>query len=585
MRRSFLLGSTLVSVLALASSAHAETLYASPTGTATSACTTRENACDLASAGNIAQAGDTVILLDGVYDGGLFVTNSGTADAWITFKADDCATPIIEGTGPAPGADDQSGGVHSEEGSYLRFDGLVVRGFNIGFGNAWAGGVDSTDVSNGNWDIQNCISYSNGRTGFTFFSAPNFTLRNSISAHNGSSTAHSWSSGVTLFESTGTLLVERVVSFENMDAEENTDGSGFIVDENSSNALFRNNLAFRNGGSCLRMTRSSGTRFINNTCFHNAQNPAATGPTNPAELYFTNNGSPDPKTGVTFLNNALISTTNTTRSPTVVINKPGNWSTSNYEARTEAANDLSALFTDPTGTNPNFSPPATSTNLVGKGTTGTDVPTDDLGLDPKCLVKRAPVMVGSVASGSWWQYDIDIDYIKSIGGVAKCFNPAARSGTPDVGAYKSGAIATAPACVPSSGSGGAGGAGGSTSTGGAVGAGGLGGSTSSGGTTATAGGATSSGGTTATGSGGAVASGGSNAGGPGAGGASNGGASSAATGGASAYPGSGGEVTESGCGCRVGTATAPSTQALGALGLIGALAALVRRRRSRPERI
>jgi len=59
-------------------------------------------------------------------------------------------------------------------------------------------------------------------------------------------------------------------------------------------------------------------------------------------------------------------------------------------------------------------------------------------------------MVGQVARVSTWQYDVDIDYIKSIGGVAKCFNPKTRSGTPDVGAYRAGTVTTATpgSCVP-----------------------------------------------------------------------------------------------------------------------------------------
>ena len=95
---------------------------------------------------------------------------------------------------------------------YVRFKGIVVRGWNIGFGNGWAGGVDEDTESNGHWEIENCISYSNGRTGFTFFSATNFTLKHSISAHNGSSTAHSWSSGVTLFEAEGTTFTEYLLT-------------------------------------------------------------------------------------------------------------------------------------------------------------------------------------------------------------------------------------------------------------------------------------------------------------------------------------------------------------------------------------
>ena len=101
-------------------------------------------------------------------------------------------------------------------------------------------------------------------------------------------------------------------------------------------------------------------------------------------------------------------------------------------------------------------------------------------------------MVGQVARVSTWQYDVDIDYIKSIGGVAKCFNPKARSGTPDIGAYRPGTVTTVTpgSCVapPITGTGGAGGAGGSGGTGGSGGAGGRGGAGGTGGRPGAAGG-------------------------------------------------------------------------------------------------
>ena len=196
-------------------------------------------------------------------------------------------------------------GVQSSTAEYVRFVGLVSRGWSSGFSNGWAGGTDSGVVSNGHWEIESCIAYSNGRTGFTFFSASDFHLKNSISAHNGSNTVASWSSGVTLFEATGTNLVEGSVSFENTDGQQHTDGSGFIVDEGSNGATFVDNLAFGNSGSCLRLTRSSGTRFINNTCYRNSQfGSMATGPSNPGELYFTNAGVT--VQGVTFMNNVIV---------------------------------------------------------------------------------------------------------------------------------------------------------------------------------------------------------------------------------------------------------------------------------------
>ncbi|HEY7374849.1 MAG TPA: right-handed parallel beta-helix repeat-containing protein, partial [Polyangia bacterium] len=356
------LGPALVAALAFARPAAATTLYVSPTGTAETGCTTRANPCALASAAAAAVAGDTVVLMDGVYtQQHLWPANSGTASAWITFRADDCATPILEGPGVAPDVDDMDDvGVYSTTAEYVRFVGIVSRGWNEGFGNGWAGGTDSTAVSNGHWEIDSCISYSNGRTGFTFFSAPDFHLANSISAHNGSSTAASWSSGVTLFEATGTLLIEGNVSFENTDQQKHTDGSGFIADEMSSGATFVNNLAFGNSGSCLRLTRSMGTKFVNNTCYRNSQfGSMATGPTNPGELYFTNGGVTIQ--GVTFTNNVIVGTGQAPAGSQPIQNMPtSGWSNNVVTTGTPT------FFTAPTGTNPSFVPASGDTMLTGK---------------------------------------------------------------------------------------------------------------------------------------------------------------------------------------------------------------------------
>ena len=492
--------SALVAALAIARPADAATLYVSPTGTAVTGCTTRANPCSLAGAATAAVAGDTVVLMDGLYkEQPLWPANSGTASAWITFRADDCATPILEGPGVGPTVNNPDDvGVYSKTAEYVRFVGIVSRGWNEGFGNGWADGVDSTAVSNGHWEIESCASYSNGRTGFTFFSASDFHLKNSISAHNGSNTVASWSSGVTLFEATGTNLVEGTVSFENTDGQNHTDGSGFIVDEVSNNATFVNNIAFGNSGSCLRLTKSSGTKFVNNTCYRNSQfGSMATGPTNPGELYFTNAGVTIQN--VTFTNNVIVGTGQAPAGSQPVQNQPtSGWS--NNVVTTGSP----TFFTAPTGTNPSFVPASGDTMLTGKGAAGSAVPTADIGLDPKCLVKRTPIMVGQVARVSTWQYDVDIDYIKSIGGVAKCFNPKARSGTPDVGAYRPGTVTTATpgSCVapPITGAGGTGGAGGSSGTGGAGGAGGRGGS---GGAAGMAGAGAGRGGTTGGGAAGA----------------------------------------------------------------------------------
>ena len=303
---------------------------------------------------------------------------------------------------------------------------------------------------------------------------------------------------MTLFEATGTNLVEGTLSFENTDQQNHTDGSGFIVDEQSNNATFVNNIAFGNSGSCLRLTKSSGTKFVNNTCYRNSQfGSMATGPTNPGELYFTNAGVTIQN--VTFTNNVIVATRQAPAGSQPVQNQPtSGWS--NNVVTTGSP----TFFTAPTGTNPSFVPASGDTMLTGKGAAGSAIPTADIGLDQKCLVKRTPIMVGQVARVSTWQYDVDIDYIKSIGGVAKCFNPKARSGTPDVGAYRPGTVTTATpgSCVapPITGAGGTGGAGRSSGTGGAGGAGGRGGS---GGAAGMAGAGAGRGGTTGGGAAGA----------------------------------------------------------------------------------
>jgi len=599
----------LLATLALAAPAGAATYYVSPTGTCTSACTTRETACDLASGAALAMAGDTVVLMDGVYKKGLFIANAGTESAPITFIADQCATPIIEGPGVAPdydGDDAQASGVYSEVGTYLKFDGIVSRGWSTGFGNKWTG--NHTQDSNGHWDIQNCIADGNGRTGFTFYSASNFTLKHSIAAHNGSSSLHSWSSGITLYAAIQSV-VEANVSFENMDAEQHTDGSGFIVDESAHGNTLINNVAFRNGGSCLRLTRSNGTKFINNTCYHDSQDSADTGPDNPGEIYFTADSDNSTLTNITFNNNVLVATGTGPGAQALNTQPSSGWTTNVVKTGTVA------YFTK---AEPDFTLASGATDLVGKGTAGNGAPTNDIGFDPKCLSAGAPTLVGMIAKGSWWNFSVNIDYVKSIGGVAKCFNPKTRSGTPDVGAYANGAVTaatpgscTAPvvgaaAACPGGTAGMGGMDAGGASAGGASAGGASAGGPSSGGT-APMGGMTSVAGTTAAGgvpgTGGAAPAGGNGATmtGAGTGGATSMGGAAPKGGttgnpGAGAPPATGGTSTtgsggtagakpedkadSSGCGCRVaGDAHQTSFAALGFAGL--ALLGLRRRRASR----
>jgi MYXO-CTERM domain-containing protein len=554
-----------LAVLALTRAVGATTWYVSPTGTAASGCSTRSAPCDLTDAAAGAMAGDTVILMDGVYTKQLVVANSGTSSAWITFQADSCATPIIQGPGVGPTDTNQDTGVGSSTATYVRFVGLVSTGWSAGFANGWTG--TDTTTSNGNFEYDDCIADFNGRTGITFFSASGIKVKNCIVAHNGSSTAESWSSGVTLYEAkggAGASTIEGNVSFENMDGQNHTDGSGFIIDEYSDGATFINNIAFRNAGSCLRLTKSMNCKFINNTCYHNAQDTQDTGPTNPGEVYFTKDSSNSTTTGTSFLNNVFVAT-GTGPGATAIYNQPtAGWS--NNQTSTGSV----SFFTSPDGTNPDFTL-ASGSALVGKGGTGSGVPGNDIGFDPKCITKKTPTPPGSMAKGSWWQYSVDLAYIQSIGGVAGCFHAKTRSGTPDIGAYANGTVTKAGTCTPpppgtggTTGTGGAGtggvgggghgGAAGSGNSGGSVGTGtggsggGTGGNTSATGGTSGSGGATGTGGTSGSagtkGTGGTSGSGGSGGSTAGSGGIVGTGTGGNGTGGTA--PGSGGAGTSTG---------------------------------------
>ncbi len=298
--------------------------------------------------------------MDGLYRQGLNPPNSGTPDAWITFRADDCALPILEGEGDSVVPDENGdipSGVYMAEATYLRFVGIVSRYWDTGFGNGWTGEI--SDSSNGHIEYINCIGDGNGRTAFAMYSARGFTVRECISAHNGGSPTHSWSSGVQLYAVQGAPeenVIERTVSFENVDGQKNNDGSGFIVDEETQGATFRNNLAFRNGGSCMRLTRSNNTLMSNFSCYHNGMNPDANSPTNPGELYWTDQQSRD----TTTLVDSIAAASGSAQDPEAL----------RFPPETGLSNNLTIdsgetpFFTDPDGINPDFRPPASAAAQV-----------------------------------------------------------------------------------------------------------------------------------------------------------------------------------------------------------------------------
>ena len=126
------------------------------------------------------------------------------------------------------------------------------------------------------------------------------------------------------------------------------------------------------------------------------------------------------------MNNVFVAT-GTGPGATAIYNQP----TAGWSNNQTSTGNVS-FFTAPDGTNPDFTL-ASGSALVGKGGSGSGVPSNDIGFDPKCVTKKTPTPPGTMAKGSWWQYSVDLAYIQSIGGVAGCFHSKNRSGTPDIG--------------------------------------------------------------------------------------------------------------------------------------------------------
>ena len=382
---------------------------ASSTGSG-STCSTA-SPCSASTAIGKLSAGQTAYLKGGTYSSTLYVSKSGSAGSNITIAAYPCELPILD-----PGSVNISG-------TYVTIRGIVARNSATGFGNGWTGG--GTTTSNGHIEYINCIADMHSRNGIAFYSATGVHIKQSIVAHTGFSTSGSWSSAVNIFGAQGTYqdnIVEQTIAFENMDNEKHTDGSGFIVDDIGTGTTFVNNIGFRNGGSCIRLTTTTGAHIINNTCYGNGLDPAATGPSTPDEIFYSSSAT---TSGAVLLNNLAVAT------------GVGGDKQAFFGAPSGAANNVTNntgtidFWVDAAGTSPDYHLKSSASTIIGKGTT-TEAPAEDIGFDPKCITKTAPTGSGVQP---WWLYSIDYDYIKTVGGVAQCFHPKARTGAPDIGAY------------------------------------------------------------------------------------------------------------------------------------------------------
>jgi hypothetical protein len=102
-------------------------LYVSPQGQASTSGLDRSAATSLTNVSEIVRAGDTVILLDGVYTEMFAPAATGTAEAPITLKAENLNGAILDGSDYV-----RPSGIALFYNSHITIDGVVLRRFSVG---------------------------------------------------------------------------------------------------------------------------------------------------------------------------------------------------------------------------------------------------------------------------------------------------------------------------------------------------------------------------------------------------------------------------------------------------------------------
>ncbi|BAY76090.1 parallel beta-helix repeat-containing protein [Nostoc linckia NIES-25] len=263
-------------------------------------------------AANLTKPGDTVLVMNGVYTNAspkgevLAITHSGTANAWIKFKAYPRHSPKLQHNG-------WHGVLIKNGASYIEVNGFEVIGNNANVTLDYAMSEKSNksnQLTNGNCitvdgrkkghshhiRIVNNRTHSCGGSGIGILEADYVTIDNNvvfdnawygIYASSGISLLGNWNfdnyQGYKMFVTNNKVYNNRQY-IPWIKTGTITDGNGIILDtfskeKNSTNppykgrTLVKNNLTFHNGGSGIHAFYSDNIDIINNTAFLNNQTP------------------------------------------------------------------------------------------------------------------------------------------------------------------------------------------------------------------------------------------------------------------------------------------------------------------------
>ncbi|MEH2281005.1 MAG: right-handed parallel beta-helix repeat-containing protein [Nostoc sp.] len=284
---------------------NATTYYVSGTGNdRNSGLSTSSAFRTLQRAANLTNPGDTVLIMNGQYKNGpkdgsvLSIKRSGTANAWIKFKAYPGHFPKIQ-------HNTWNGISISNGASYIEINGLEVIGNNANITLSYALSQKynkSNTLTNGNCisiegrnnarsrhiNILNNKVHDCGGAGISAIKADYVKVDNNTVFNNswyslygcsGISMLNNWSSdnnqGYKIFVTNNKTYNNRMY-VPWIDAGRITDGNGIIVDVSKGykgRVLVANNITYNNGGSGIHAHDSERVDIINNTAYLNQQTP------------------------------------------------------------------------------------------------------------------------------------------------------------------------------------------------------------------------------------------------------------------------------------------------------------------------
>src|SRR6266446_4887102 len=264
------------------------TLYVAANGKDTNSGTAPTAPKTLNGASSVSEPGDVICLLGGTYNlaSTFFPARSGTASAWIVYKAYGDSTPTLTWTGS--NSDPDGSLIHFYGNSnwtgqnYIEVRGLTFNGANI---NTYAlkcnashhlRFIGNTLVNNGVGGIatKNCdYVYSEANS-------ISHTGYNPINNTAGSGISYNSSMFFDTYLGFHSFVLNNIISGTYDASAYHTDGNGIIMDlsNDSSNpstantppVLIANNVVFENGGRCITIFVVTNIWTINNTCYKNA---------------------------------------------------------------------------------------------------------------------------------------------------------------------------------------------------------------------------------------------------------------------------------------------------------------------------